>query len=233
MRSFSLSVAASLATVLVANVATADDKTAAAQAATLFEEGHRLMVAEDYAAACPKLTESQTIDPAPATAFELGICYQKASQAAFKTGHELASRLPDQPTGAPSIPSRTLALASGAEGLAPGQTQRAVGLSLGGAGVAAVLAGVITAAMAKSAYDKVTAECGGTISACRQSESSQYNSAMRLAAASTISLLTGAAAVGAGVVVFFTAAQSAPGAGTTVGLGPTAGGAGLSVTGGF
>lgn len=231
MRSFPLSVAASLAIVLVANVATADDKTAAAQAATLFEEGRRLMVAEDYAAACPKLTESQTLDPAPATAFELGICYQKASQAAFKTGHELASRLPDQPTGAPSIPSR--ALASEAEGPSPGQTQRAVGLSMGGAGVAAVLAGVITAAMAKSAYDKVTAECGGTISACRQSESSQYNSAMRLATASTISLLTGAAAVGAGVIVFFTAAKSNAGAATTVGLGPTAGGAGLSVTGGF
>ena len=222
MRSFPLSVAASLAIVLVANVATADDKTAAAHAAALFEEGRRLMVAEDYAAACPKLAESQTLDPLPDTAFDLGLCYQMASQAAFKMAHELVR--PPEPT-----PLAVPAAASGpseANTSGVGQTQRAVGLTIGGTGVAGIVAGIVTGLMARTAYDQLHScapHCSG----------SQVTSYRELATASTISALTGAAAMGAGLIVFFTAAKSTPGAGTTVGLGPTAGGAGLSVTGAF
>jgi hypothetical protein len=46
-----------------------------ARAAALFtEEGRQLMAAGDYAAACPKLAESQSLEPAADTALDLGIC---------------------------------------------------------------------------------------------------------------------------------------------------------------
>src|ERR1700730_9752251 len=102
MHPFPLSVAGVLTVILVAGAARADDKSDTVRAASLFAEGRRLLAAEDYAAACPKLAESQALDPAPDTAFDLGICYQKASQAAFKAARELA-RSPEQTVGGVSM----------------------------------------------------------------------------------------------------------------------------------
>jgi hypothetical protein len=229
MRLFPLSVAGALMGALSASVASADETPDKVRAAALFAEGRRLMAAEEYAAACPKLAESQALDPAPDTAFDLGICYQKASQAAFKVAHDLA-RPPEQGGGAVSAPSR--ASAPEVEASPPGQTQRVVGLTIGGAGVAGIVAGVISGLMAKSAYDNSVQSCSGNL--CGPSGVSQRNSAVDLARASNISLVTGAVALGAGAVVFFTAPKSKPGAGTAVGLGPAGdGAAGLSVAGRF
>jgi hypothetical protein len=227
MRSFPLSVPGALAVVLAASVASADETPDAVRAASLFAEGRRLMAAEDYAAACPKLAESQTLDPAADTALDLGICYQKASQAAFKAAHDLA-RPPEQGGGAVSAPS--LALAPEAEEPRAGHTQRVVGLAIGGVGLAGIVAGVITGVMAKSALNDAIPRC---TTGCPPLNASQFAYVHDLVTASNISLVTGTAALGAGAIVFFTAPKSKKNVGAAVGLGPPAEGAGLSVAGRF
>ncbi len=54
----------------------------AATAEALFVEGKRLMQKQDYANACPKLAESQRIDPASGTVFALALCYEGAGMIA-------------------------------------------------------------------------------------------------------------------------------------------------------
>ncbi len=54
----------------------------AAAAEALFVEGKRLMQKQDYANACPKLAESQRIDPASGTVFALALCYEGAGMIA-------------------------------------------------------------------------------------------------------------------------------------------------------
>ena len=223
MRSSLLSAAGGLTLLLTARVAGADEAPDAIRAAALFTEGRRLMALEYYADACPKLAESQALDPAPDTAFDLGICYQKASQAAFKAAHEMAQ--PPKGGGAGSAPA--LALAPGPEAPPPGQTQRVVGLVIGGAGVVGVVTGVVTGVMAKSAHDDMSSACSN--GPCPPSALSKLSSAHDLGLASTISLITGGVALGAGAIVFFTSPTSK----TVVGLGPAREGAGLSVAGRF
>jgi hypothetical protein len=236
MRASLLAVTSAFAVVVACRVASADEKSDAARAAALFEEGRRLMAAEDYAAASRKLAESQALSPAPDTAFDLGLCYEKASQAAFKAAHDLG-----RPAEPASDSKATYARAPGpeTEQASPGQTQRLVGWTIGGAGVAGIVAGAVTAFLVRRAYDKATDECGpGGVSACSpnvalRSAQQDYNSAAALATASTVSFLAGAAVAGVGAVVLLTAPSSKPGVGATVGLAPTTGGAGLSVAGWF
>ncbi len=53
-----------------------------AAAESLFEDGMKLVAAQDYAAACPKLAESQRIDPAMAKKFRLAECYEAIGRTA-------------------------------------------------------------------------------------------------------------------------------------------------------
>src|SRR5581483_8170459 len=155
--------------------------------------------------------------------FDLGLCYQKASQEAFKVAHDMAG---SPESGAGAAPA--LAVAPVPEAPSPGQTQRVVGLIVGGAGVAALVGGAITGVMAKSAYDNALSH--GAVPTAG-AVASQVASAYDLATASTISFIAGAAALGTGAVIFFTAPKARPiGA---VGLGPAAEGAGLAVAGRF
>jgi len=51
-------------------------------AETLFNEGRQLMQKRDYAAACPKLAESQRLEPAPGTLINLAECLERNGQTA-------------------------------------------------------------------------------------------------------------------------------------------------------
>lgn len=86
MRTISLSVGVTLGCVLFAGAAKADDKSDPIRAARLFDEGRRLMIAADYAGACPKLAESQALDPAPDTAFDLGNLLPKGQPSGVQDG---------------------------------------------------------------------------------------------------------------------------------------------------
>src|SRR5258706_2634131 len=59
--------------------ATLADK-AAAQ--TLFDDGRKLMAAGKFGEACPKLAESQTLDPGVGTPVNLADCYEPGGQTA-------------------------------------------------------------------------------------------------------------------------------------------------------
>jgi hypothetical protein len=69
-----------LALGMAAGRAHADD--AGAQAQVLFDEGKKLMDAANYAAACPKLAESQRLDPGNGTLARLATCHEKQGRTA-------------------------------------------------------------------------------------------------------------------------------------------------------
>ena len=66
----------------------------AAAGEALFREGRALMNAGDFAAACPKLAESYSQDPATGTLLALAVCQEKAGQtaSAWATYAQVATR---------------------------------------------------------------------------------------------------------------------------------------------
>jgi hypothetical protein len=82
-RHAALAVTALLAALAVPSAARAD---AAPQdqavAQSLYDEGRTLMNAKNFAQACPKLEESQRLDPSPATEFHLADCYEQVGRTA-------------------------------------------------------------------------------------------------------------------------------------------------------
>src|SRR4051812_6941365 len=53
-----------------------------ATAQALFDEGKRLMGLAKYAEACPKLVESQRIDPGGGTSFAIALCHEAEGKTA-------------------------------------------------------------------------------------------------------------------------------------------------------
>src|ERR1700729_807553 len=71
-----------------------------AVADAMFNEGLKLLRAGKFADACPKLAESERIDPAVGTALYLGECYERiqklaSAQVMFQEGYDLARRRGD------------------------------------------------------------------------------------------------------------------------------------------
>jgi serine/threonine-protein kinase len=77
-RALGLAIALTLAT--VTRAASAGDAAAAAE--VLFDEGKRLAQSGDYPGACPKLEESQKLDPGMGTLYRLADCYEHVGRTA-------------------------------------------------------------------------------------------------------------------------------------------------------
>jgi hypothetical protein len=117
----------------------------------------------------------------------------------------------------------------------PGGTQRAVGLAVGGVGVAGVVLGAVFGLVASSKWSSAKTDCGGGCgpNSVAQSEKSDASSAATI---STVGLVAGAALIAGGVAVFFTApSASRPSAASALRLvpAPSPGGGALLVQGGF
>jgi hypothetical protein len=83
--------------------------------------------------------------------------------------------------------------------------QLAVGLALGGGGVAFLVAGGVLAAVAKSTYDHaLKVECSGNPNGCSAQGATDSVSAHADAAAATVAVVAGAALVAAGAVLVLT-----------------------------
>ena len=103
---------------------------------------------------------------------------------------------------------------SGREGEGKGSHQATVGLVVGGAGVAAVMAGGVLGLLASAKWNDSKSACGapGCDSAVHATAVSDHDSASGLALGSTIAFIAGGAAVAAGAVIFLTAPSGHPGA---------------------
>jgi hypothetical protein len=104
----------------VEGVAAADasaQDSAAAQ--TLYDEGRRLASVGQWGDACPKLAESQRLDPTPVTAFYLADCYEHVGRtaSAWSTFLELAAIT--HRTGGPKAAERERVARSRAAALEP------------------------------------------------------------------------------------------------------------------
>ena len=91
---------------LVTQAARADQAADVTQAAQLFDEARALMEGDKYAPACPKLEQSQKLDPQLGTQLHLGHCYEKLGQPAaayrtFQAAAELAAERNKQGTNEP------------------------------------------------------------------------------------------------------------------------------------
>jgi hypothetical protein len=81
-RPFCFGAALALALVAATPVALAQSETKTAVAEALYRQARELMAAGDYNAACPKLAESQRLDPATGTLLNLAACHEKQGKLA-------------------------------------------------------------------------------------------------------------------------------------------------------
>jgi hypothetical protein len=144
-----------------------------------------------------------------------------------------ASASPDAAPSPGAAPAPVPAAGEANEARGDGSTQRMLGLALGGVGAVGLVVGTIFGITSKSAYEHAhTSECGSAIgvdtpNVCSPSGSSDVHSAYGQATVSTVAFVAGAALLGGGAFLYFTAPRSAPGATSALGVGP----GGLSLRG--
>jgi len=114
-------------------------------------------------------------------------------------------------------------------GASDGSMQRMIGLVVGGAGVVGLVLGGVFGLVSKSTYNNaIQNECGNNPNTCSTQGAQDGQSAHSQATISTVGFIAGAALLGGGAVLYFTAPK-----GSSVGVAPTVGtaGGGLSVVG--
>ena len=110
-----------------------------------------------------------------------------------------------------------------------GSTQRTIGLVVGGAGVVGLVIGGVFGLVSKSTYNNAFQnECGSNPNGCSTQGAQDGQTAHSQATVSTVGFVAGAALLGGGAVLYFTAPK-----GNSVAVAPTVGasGGGLSVIG--
>jgi len=141
----------------------------------------------------------------------------------------------DQCVGAPAAP--TAPVAERRE--EPGATQRALGLVVGGVGLAGVALGTAFGFITLSKKTALSNACGGNVGACSAAPGSldaDREAATASATVSTVSFIVGAAALAGGTVLYLTAPRGSPQTGSPrVRVAPAVGrnGAGLGLAGSF
>ncbi len=111
-----------------------------------------------------------------------------------------------------------------------GKTQRTAGLVIAGVGVAGVAVGGVFGIVSKSTYDSAFATCAhGDPSRCTQPGVDGGKSAHTQAAVSTVGFIAGAALLGGGALLYFTAPRAGVIVSPTVGMRS----AGVGVNGSF
>ena len=99
-----------------------------AVAQSLYDEGRTLMNAKNFAQACPKLEESQRLDPSPATEFHLADCYEQVGRTASAWAAFLEVASTSKVAGRPE---REKVARNRAAALAPKMTKLAINVPAG------------------------------------------------------------------------------------------------------
>ena len=195
MRALLIPFAGALALLFGTSTVRAEETVDADRAAALAHQGRQFMDAQDYASACPKLAESQMLDPSSDTEMDLNTCYRRLWQ--------------QQPRAAASKTSRPTndELLRPAERSSQGQTQRGIGLGIAGVGVAGVIAGVVTLMVGRSELQRSITACSAPNLDCTDSASLRH-AGNELTVVSTTSLIAGAVAAATGAYVFLTTPKS-------------------------
>jgi hypothetical protein len=124
-----------LATTLLASAALSTVSTPAraqasaqdsAVAQSLYDQGRKLAAQNNYAEACPKLEESERLDPTAVTQFWLADCYEHAGRTASAWSSFLDLAATARRTGGPKAEEREKVAKDRANAIAPKLTQLAI-----------------------------------------------------------------------------------------------------------
>jgi hypothetical protein len=123
------------------------------------------------------------------------------------------TRYPEMPKGkpAPAAPAAEPAAAPVAdEGADPGRTRRYLGLGVAGAGAVALVVGTVFGLKAKSSWDDAkNGTCDNDGHCTDQADVDKVNDARSAGTISTVAFGVGLAAVGGGLILYFTAPHAA------------------------